>query len=503
MKKRNTKNNYELNFNLIIIILLFCNFLSFSETYYVSTAGNNSNNGTKDNPFQTIVYAYNKLLPSDTVLVFPGDYSSTGLVQLIGNHGEENKYLHIIALDNFDKPLIRTKLILKNTSYLHMQGFEITTGQMLMSGEDVNNCIIENFDIHNVNDQQGLSITNLAHDNLILNCDFHDNIQFNGSNSDGLAIWAAEPTSTNGPYNNIVRGCRSYFNNDDGFDAWCSGFGNRFENCWSFGNGRDRNFNKIMGDGNGFKLGQGKYTHVTVVQCIAWQNKNTGFDENANQVGGITLLNCTSYNNEYQNFDFWEPPDTDKVINCISFIGKINLESANDYFNTWNFDITVTKDDFISLDSTSQMLPRKQDGGLPDSDFLKLKEGSQLIDKGLNIGLPFEGEAPDLGAYEFTNILGLNYKKKGNNKSTFTLANNYPNPFNILTNLEFTIHKSGLVELSVYNSLGEKVSELVNRNLTAGVYSIVFDAKKLSSGIYFTSLSSGKIRIQKKMILLK
>ena len=45
--------------------------------------------------------------------------------------------------------------------------------------------------------------------------------------------------------------------------------------------------------------------------------------------------------------------------------------------------------------------PRKADGSLPDVDFLKLKEGSRAIDKGEDVGFPFAGDAPDLGAFEY------------------------------------------------------------------------------------------------------
>ena len=61
--------------------------------------------------------------------------------------------------------------------------------------------------------------------------------------------------------------------------------------------------------------------------------------------------------------------------------------------------MTITGQDLSKLPGI--LGPRKADGSLPDVDFLKLKEGSQAIDKGENIGLPFAGKAPDLGAYEY------------------------------------------------------------------------------------------------------
>ncbi len=385
----------------LIITFLFCiiiYFPVFSATYFVATSGSDSNLGTADLPFKTIEKAFGLLNPGDTAFVMPGNYSY-GHIRLANNDGEADALLHLFAYDNTQKPVISSKLSIDHCSYLHIKGFEITVGKMRMSGPEVHHCIIENLDVHHVDAQQGLSIEDLAHDNLILNCDFHHNVQFAGSNCDGIAIWANDPNSTNGPYNNTVRYCRSYFNNDDGFDTWCSGSNNRFEYCWSYGNGCDSDFNEIDGDGNGFKLGQGNYNYPVVIHCLAWKNKVKGFDENFNQAGGVTVYNCTSFDNGSNNFEFWSNPKTDVVKNCISVEGNVIMTGAKDSSNNWNIGIKATASDFITMDYSRNMGPRKPDGSLPDSDFLKLKPDSKLAGKGIDVGLPFDGNAPNLGAY--------------------------------------------------------------------------------------------------------
>src|SRR5205823_2775795 len=70
-------------------------------------------------------------------------------------------------------------------------------------------------------------------------------------------------------------------------------------------------------------------------------------------------------------------------------------------FNSWNLGIAVSAADFLSLDYSGVLTPRGADGLLPAIDFLKLAPGSALIDRGTNIGLPFTGSAPDLGANEY------------------------------------------------------------------------------------------------------
>ncbi len=62
--------------------------------------------------------------------------------------------------------------------------------------------------------------------------------------------------------------------------------------------------------------------------------------------------------------------------------------------------MNITHDDFMSLDIDELIRPRKLDGTLPDVDFMKLSQQSDLIDKGIKVGLPFLGTSPDIGAFE-------------------------------------------------------------------------------------------------------
>ncbi len=85
----------------------------------------------------------------------------------------------------------------------------------------------------------------------------------------------------------------------------------------------------------------------------------------------------------------------------------------------------------------------------------------------------------------------------------FDLLQNYPNPFNPTTNIKFTIAKQGNYKLVVYNLLGEKVATLVNGTINKGSHEIMFNASRLSSGIYVYSLQGEGLKITKKMVLMK
>ncbi len=87
--------------------------------------------------------------------------------------------------------------------------------------------------------------------------------------------------------------------------------------------------------------------------------------------------------------------------------------------------------------------------------------------------------------------------------SSFSLSQNYPNPFNPTTNIQFTVARSGFVNLSVFDILGREIASLINTKLDAGYYSVQFHAASLSSGVYFYQLRSENFVGTKKLILQK
>ncbi len=83
------------------------------------------------------------------------------------------------------------------------------------------------------------------------------------------------------------------------------------------------------------------------------------------------------------------------------------------------------------------------------------------------------------------------------------LYNNYPNPFNPVTTINYSLLKEGLVNLSVYNVKGELVSTILNERVKAGFHSINWDGKNNSSGVYYLVMKSGHFNSLKKMVLVK
>lgn len=87
--------------------------------------------------------------------------------------------------------------------------------------------------------------------------------------------------------------------------------------------------------------------------------------------------------------------------------------------------------------------------------------------------------------------------------SDFLLSQNFPNPFNPVTKINFSIPKNSFVTLKVYDMLGREVEVLANGELTAGNYSADWSALNISSGIYFYTLNAGEFTETRKMMLVK
>ena len=495
------------NIFIVIAVLLFSSVLLEAQIY-VSTDGNDSNPGTIDKPLKTISAAVSSASAGSTIYLRGGVYSSSSKIK-IGKSGASNYYCNLFAYQA-EKPVVdftenSSDGISLSGNYWHIKGLEIRNAGH--NGINISGSynIIENCSIHdnkNTGMQMGSSSgTTYPSHNLILNCDSYFNFDPPiGGNADGFgAKW-------NIGSGNIYKSCRSYNNSDDGWDLWMADSSVEIDSCFAFRNGVDIwHTGQVDGNGNGFKLG-GNYIHAhhTVKNCISFDNAgNTGrgFDEN-NNTAGQTVYNCTAYRNKGDNFHFNNTVVTGNhdIINCISYKGNVSIKSGTQEKNSWQ-GFLISDSDFLSIDTALALMPRDSSGNLQTNNFFRLAAGSPLIDAGVDVGIPYSGSAPDLGAFEYNAFDAV--KKSNPMPPSFFLYQNFPNPFNPSTTIKFNIAEKGLVRLDIYNLIGQKVAELIDGNLSKGEHSINFNAANLSSGIYIYKLSQGEESTSRKLILLK
>ncbi len=106
------------------------------------------------------------------------------------------------------------------------------------------------------------------------------------------------------------------------------------------------------------------------------------------------------------------------------------------------------------------------------------------------------------GKFKYSEVVTIIFEGEKINE----FSQNYPNPFNATTNFLFTILNDEKVTLIIYNIMGEKVTEIISKNLVAGKHLYTWNTsnnQKTSSGIYFARLTAGDYSKTRKIVLLK
>jgi hypothetical protein len=488
--------------------------LSAGEVYFVAPDGNDMNPGTLEQPFATIVKAHSLVAAGDTIFVRGGVFSLAARINL-NKSGKADTLIHLFAYPG-ERPILDFSQMLEGSSnqgirlqgwYWHIRGLDIKGAGD--NGMQINNGsynIIE-FCAFYENRDTGLQLDQGASYNQIINCDSYNNADSNHGNADGFA------PKLNVGTGNYFYGCRAWNNSDDGFDGYMRGADNvetTLENCWIFKNGYLANESASNGNGNGIKMGGGDNGNadslrhnITLINCLTFDNRVKGFDQNNNR-GSMTLLNCTGYRNgtNYQISGAIKSGSLVTVTNSLALGPMGGLANhVVQTTNSWMPPFSVTSADFVSIDTTGVRGPRNSDGSLPDIPFMRLAQGSPLIDAGTNVGLPFKGIAPDLGCFESDYTTSIIQKHAL--PTAFSLYQNYPNPFNPRTTIRFDIASSAFTSLTVHDMLGREVATLVNQILEPGMYEIGWDASELASGVYMCRLVSGGSAQTQRMILMK
>jgi hypothetical protein len=153
----------------------------------------------------------------------------------------------------------------------------------------------------------------------------------------------------------------------------------------------------------------------------------------------------------------------------------------------FGFEFDVGDDDGVPFDY-------RPDG--PGGRDLKLKWfGTSDVTEPVNwAGAELSSEEITVSAINENSITVIN---------SFQLDENYPNPFNPVTQISYSLPATSTIQINVYDLLGHQVASLVDATQNAGTHTVAFDASALSSGVYFYSLITGNRVITRKMTVLK
>lgn len=386
---------------------------AISNTFSFRTGENTSSiQGEVVSTSQGILDAIAAAMPGENIYIRGGEYTFDSTIK-INTSGSASNMISLLAHPEDDsRPKFDFSSMSENSSN---RGIELEASYWYIKGIDIfkagdngmkvtgNNNVIEFCTFSECADT-GLQLDNGAANNTILNCDSFFNADSSIENADGFAAKLNVGTG------NKFVGCRAWRNLDDGWDGYLREADNvttTYENCWAIENGYLKDGSAGGGDGNGFKTGGSDnkdLKHDAIyMNCIAVGNASDGFDHNSNR-GEVTLYNCSAFDNG-TNYGFGSTNSLKKLTiknsNVLGEVGSINATTLDVTNNSWMDGIEVTYEDFESIDYEELTAPRKEDGSLPDISFFHLTSGSDLIDKGVDVGLPYNGSAPDLGAFEF------------------------------------------------------------------------------------------------------
>ena len=134
-----------------------------------------------------------------------------------------------------------------------------------------------------------------------------------------------------------------------------------------------------------------------------------------------------------------------------------------------------------------------KNGDTPDFVLFKSKTGLEISLYG------------DINPWYSNNISYVGTLSTNNSEipNHFGLNNIYPNPFNPITTIEFFVPNNMLFDLSIYNIQGRIIENIFRNHLGTGSQSISYNAKELSSGIYFVQLKTSSFTDYSKIVLIK
>ena len=523
--------------------------------YYVSTDGNNDNDGSIDHPWSSITYGSSQLYPDDTLIVKSGIYNIVR--ETISNSGGNGKYITILGeegaiiegsstnseygivtiedanyviLDGITvinakshgiKVYGRCKhIILRNNRTEHTRGCGIlvqgSRGYPWDNGYYVSDLLVEHNEIHwpqegvwdghliyheDITFMQGVEHFEIRHNYV----NAYDSIQYHGG---PIAIDVKDGVRYGIIHHNTVEDIPANGIYIDAWDTYAHHidiYQNYIHNC----------------TGQGIQIGAergGPIDSVKVYNNIIYKIGWVGISSGDYNGGDGTLYNKTNvhlFNNTIINAGYrgWgngiytqSSFKNGKIYNNIIYDCKPNGMDLNRQDNNMVTNNCIYKS--VGSDSGDE----GENAVLEDPQFVDvahanfyLKRTSPCIDVALAEGAPafdYAGTARpigagfDIGAYEIEQADGV-----FNEALPIRNMNAYPNPFSDKISISYTVDQPTDVKLSVYDMYGKEIEILVNQKQLNNDYNIEWDGSAFPNGVYFINMQNDYQSISKKVIL--
>lgn len=516
-----------------------------ASVYYCAPDGNDlDGDGSAGHPFFNLQKAVDLVSGGDTIYMKGGVYPYSTRIN-INTGGDEKNPIALLSVPGERAMLDFSSMadadanqgIRLTGSYWHFYRLDITgagdnglliernkpsggsySDVVALTDQAHHNCI--EFCSFYRNRDSGIQLKNLAENNSIINCDSYYNRDSSDGDADGFA-----PKMTVGT-GNYFYGCRAWQNSDDGWDLYlkCEEDGfpqdmlTTIENCWCWNNGFLEDGTEGDGNGNGFKLGgssdKNQRHDVVLIRCLSFNNLQKGFDQN-NNMGNMTLINCTGFATPYTSnsshytyrIDGTTLPEGKKLveINNLAVWDGITSRTKSKWAlcemkggeaTTCNYQ--VSDSNFVSVSPVGVDAPRKEDGNLPDIDFMKIKPGNRLlIDAGTRTdGLSFWGEQPDLGCFE---TLATGRENLRTPEADLIL---FPNPCHDRVTISWNQPATGLVVLDLFDASGHKVLQkaICQGKISGGLLGLTLP--NLKPGLYVLNIKTS-VGIQQEKLMVR
>lgn len=500
---------------LWVALLMWSLPLVFAETRYIAHWGRDSNSGSISAPWATISHAASQAQPGDTIFVRGGTYSE-GEIWIRQDQGMGGKNRRYVTIAAFPKETPRftngSRGLIVDASYVRVIGLRFENGKTLYNvdwaGSTHHIEFIRNH-FSGTPDYAAISITgdsNLVAENVI-------DISGNSVGTQGHGIYASKGVHT------IIRG---------NFIAGATGYGIHLYEERRSGDpsGYMREIRDVVIENNyvsnsqkrsgiivaaGADSGPAFIDGVVIRHNMVVNNAQYGIVLNGwSAIRNIDLYHNTIYGNADNGIQIEQEVKNVRIKNNLICVrsGLYHIDNASNAQGVV-VDHNLYDPAPVKVNEVTELFPITGDPRFVDvgnGDF-HLREGSAAIDAGVDLGVPFSGAAPDLGAFEFGQFTSVGSDRR-DKTGAFDLKQNYPNPFNPETEIRFSLPIDGTMDLSIFNLQGQHIRTLARGQQTAGLKKVIWDGlddkgNKVRSGIYLYHLQVKGYSLTRKMAFLQ